>query len=96
MERTYYVYITASVSKVLYVGVTNNLVRRIWEHKQKHVPGFTQKYNVDKLVYFEHTSEVISALEREKQIKAYRREKKTALIAGTNPDWQDLYPKICT
>jgi putative endonuclease len=91
VDRTYYVYITASASKTIYVGVTNNLIRRIWEHKQKLVPGFTEKYNINRLVYFETTSDVLSAIAREKQIKAYRREKKTALIDAMNPEWKDLY-----
>jgi putative endonuclease len=91
VDRTYYVYIAASASKTIYVGVTNNLIRRIWEHKQKLVPGFTEKYNINRLVYFETTSDVLSAIAREKQIKAYRREKKTALINAMNPEWKDLY-----
>ena len=91
MDNDYYVYITASISRVLYIGVTNNLTRRIWEHKQKFVPGFTEKYRVDRLVYYEATPDVLSAIVREKQLKGYRREKKTALIHSMNPQWQDLY-----
>ena len=91
MDNNYYVYITASISRVLYIGVTNNLTRRIWEHKQKLVPGFTEKYRVDRLVYYEATPDVLSAIVREKQLKGYRREKKTVLIHAMNPQWQDLY-----
>ena len=94
MDHTYYVYIAASKSKTIYVGVTNNLVRRIWEHKEKLVPGFTEKYNVNRLVYLETTPEVLAAIAREKQIKGYRREKKTALIDAMNPEWKDLYLEL--
>jgi putative endonuclease len=75
---------------VLYIGVTNNLERRIVEHRQKLTPGFTEKYNVNKLVYFEQTNDVISALGREKQLKKWRREKKNELVNSVNPSWQDL------
>jgi putative endonuclease len=81
----------ASISRVLYIGMTNNLTRRIWEHRQKLVPGFTEKYNVDRLVYYEPTSDVLSAIAREKQLKGYRREKKVSLIATMNSEWKDLY-----
>ena len=91
MGRQYFVYLTASISRVLYVGVTNDLVRRIWEHKEKLVSGFTEKYNVDRLVYYEVAEDVLSAIAREKQIKSYRREKKVALIDAMNPGWKDLY-----
>ena len=74
----------------MYLGVTNDLVRRIYEHKNKLVKGFTEKYNVNKLVYFEETSDVRSALTREKEIKKWRREKKDALVVGVNPEWKDL------
>ncbi|HVL75734.1 MAG TPA: GIY-YIG nuclease family protein [Noviherbaspirillum sp.] len=93
MNRCYYVYITASVSRVLYIGVTNDLVRRIREHKQKRIPGFTRQYNVDRLVYFEQTTDVIAAISREKQLKGWRRDKKTALITEGNPHWDDLYSR---
>ena len=90
-DRQYFVYIlTNKVQSVFYTGVTNDLKRRVWEHKEKLVPGFTAKYNVTQLVYYEETSEVVSAIEREKQIKNYRREKKVALIAQMNPAWKDL------
>ena len=88
----YYVYILTSLhNKVLYTGVTNNLKRRVYEHKNKLVEGFTQKYNVDKLVYFEVFKDVRLALNREKEIKGWLRAKKLALIEGENPNWDDLY-----
>jgi putative endonuclease len=86
----YYVYIMASRSRTLYTGVTGNLERRVFEHKQKLVPGFTIRYKIDRLVYFEVTDDVQAALAREKQIKGWRRGKKLALIESMNPTWQDL------
>lgn len=87
----YYVYLmTNKYHNVLYTGVTNNLERRLWEHKNKTISGFTEKYNVDKLVYFEETTDVTSAIAREKQIKGWLRIKKNALIETINPNWQDL------
>ena len=87
----YYVYfITNWNNKVMYVGVTNNLERRIYEHKNKLVKGFTKKYNINKLVYFEETQDVISAIDREKEIKKWRREKKDQLVNSMNPTWRDL------
>lgn len=77
-------------NKVLYTGVTNNLERRIYEHKNKLVKGFTEKYNVNKLVYFEYTSDVNSAIAREKEIKGWTRQKKNQLVQGVNPLWKDL------
>ncbi len=74
-EKTYYVYITASNSHVIYVGMTNDLCRRVYEHKHKLTDAFTKRYNVDKLVYYEETNDVRLAIEREKQIKKWRREK---------------------
>ncbi|MCA3056377.1 MAG: GIY-YIG nuclease family protein, partial [Rhodocyclaceae bacterium] len=91
MSRTYCVYIVASISRVVYIGVTNNLVRRVYEHKQGLVAGFTKRYQVDRLVYFEETTDVRVAIEREKQLKTWRREKKLALIEIANPSWKDLY-----
>jgi putative endonuclease len=89
--RTYYVYIlTNKYKNVLYIGVTNNLTRRIYEHKHKLVKGFTQKYNCTKLVYFEETSNVISAITREKQLKNWHRDWKMNLVTGFNPNWEDL------
>ncbi len=87
----YYVYILTNWNnRVMYVGVTNNLERRIYEHKNKVLDGFTKKYNVDKLVYFEQTSDIRAAIEREKQIKGWLREKKNALVETVNPEWKDL------
>ena len=88
--KQYYVYIVASRSRTLYAGITNNLERRVYEHKNKLVPGFTAQYNIDRLVYFEQTIDVTSAIAREKEIKAWRREKKVALIERVNPVWRDL------
>ena len=74
----------------MYVGVTNNLERRIYEHRHKLVKGFTEKYNVSRLVYFEETSDIVSAIAREKEIKKWRRGKKNSLVASINPEWKDL------
>ena len=90
-EHRYYVYLlTNKNDKVMYVGVTNNLERRVHEHKTKMVPGFTEKYNVNKLVYFEETHDVLGAIAREKEIKKWRREKKNNLVVAVNPEWKDL------
>ena len=86
----YYVYIMTNEASTLYTGVTNDLTRRVLEHKKKVVPGFTKRYNITKLVYYETTSDVRSALEREKQIKGWLRWKKLALIESVNPDRRDL------
>ena len=87
----YYVYILTNWSNtVLYTGVTNNLERRLCEHKNKSVKGFTEKYNVNKLVYFDSTTDVKAAIAREKQIKGWTRNKKKALIESINPQWNDL------
>jgi putative endonuclease len=77
-------------SKTLYAGVTNDLLRRIYEHKNKMVEGFTKKYNITKLVYYEDTNDVEEAIAREKQIKGWLRKKKIALIESINPEWKDL------
>lgn len=91
MDKTYYVYLLTNWNnKVMYVGVTSNLERRVYEHKNKLVEGFTKKYNIGKLVYFETTNDVMAAIEREKQIKKWRREKKNQLVIGVNPGWKDL------
>jgi putative endonuclease len=79
---------------VIYTGVTNNLNRRVYEHKEKIVVGFTKRYNINKLVYFEVTNDVYSAIQREKQIKAGSRQKKIDLINSTNKEWKDLYNEI--
>ncbi len=90
-SNSYYVYMmTNKTDKVLYTGVTNNLERRLWEHKNKLIEGFTSRYNIIKLVYFEATSDINSAIEREKQIKGWLRSKKNELIESINPDWKDL------
>ena len=87
----YYVYILTNKSnKVLYTGVTNNLERRVYEHKHKLVPGFTEKYNVNKLVYYDLTNDINEAISREKQIKGWTRQKKIDLIETINPEWADL------
>jgi putative endonuclease len=88
--KQYYVYILASRSRNLYVGVTNDLERRVYEHKQKLVPGFTTRYNIDRLVYFEATEDVQSAIAREKQIKGWLRSRKVSLIESVNPTWDDV------
>jgi putative endonuclease len=90
MMADYYVYIMTNHSRTLYTGVTNNLRRRVAEHKSKMIPGFTQRYNINKIVYFEVTNDVYSALTREKQIKGWMRKKKIALIESVNPEWKDL------
>jgi putative endonuclease len=92
LETIYYVYILAnSTGTVLYTGVTNDLLRRVYEHKEALTPSFTSKYKLNVLVYFEETDDVSVALGREKQIKGGSRAKKIALIEGMNPEWRDLY-----
>lgn len=93
-DKHYFVYLMSSISGVLYVGMTNNLLRRVWEHKQGIMDGFTKKYAVKKLVYFEMTQDVNIALQREKQIKKWRREKKLELIKTKNPLMKDLYYEL--
>jgi len=91
-----YVYlVTNKYNNVLYVGVTINLIRRIYEHKNKLVKGFTQKYNVHHLVYYEACPNIIAAIKREKQIKGWSRKKKNDLINSLNPTWKDLYDSLC-
>ena len=95
MNRQYYVYImTNKHNTVLYTGVTNDLRRRAYEHRSGHGGGFTSRYNVNKLVYYETTGSVEAAIAREKQIKAGSRQKKLDLIEGMNPEWQDLYDEL--
>jgi putative endonuclease len=89
-SRTYYVYILTNKSGTLYTGITGNLKKRVWQHKTKEVRGFTQKYNIDRLIYYETFSDVWSAIAREKQIKGWVRRRKVGLIASMNPDWRDL------
>src|SRR5688500_13036708 len=90
MSKEYYVYIMTNRSRALYTGVTNNLKRRVYEHKNKLIEGFTSKYNIQYLVYYESTSSIHAALAREKQIKGWRRARKIALIDSMNPEWKDL------
>ena len=88
---TYYTYILTNWNdKVMYIGMTNNLERRLYEHRHHPADGFTSQYNVNKLVYYESTTDVNAAIAREKQLKGWRREKKNALVETTNPTWQDL------
>ena len=94
-DKTYAVYILSNKNNtVLYTGVTNDLIRRVSEHKLKVVPGFTKQYNVDKLVYVEWFEDAPNAIAREKQIKAGSRKRKEALIASINADWSDLYDTL--
>ena len=86
----YYVYVMANRARTLYTGFTSDLKRRVFEHKQRLMPGFTERYNVTRLVYYEATSDVHSAIAREKQIKGWLRSKKVALIESVNPSWDDL------
>ena len=88
--KHYYVYILTNHSQTLYTGVTNDLQRRMYEHKHYLVEGFTSKYHITRLAYFEETSDVYAAIEREKQIKSWVRAKKMALIESINPEWRDL------
>lgn len=90
MNKEYYVYIMTNKSRTLYTGVTNNLMRRVYEHKNKLVPGFTSKYNIQFLVYYEAGNDINAAIAREKQIKGWLRSKKIALIDSMNPKWKDL------
>ena len=95
-EKVFWVYITASARNgTLYIGVTSDLVKRIWQHKNKIFEGFTTEYGVDKLMWFEQHANAESAITREKQLKKWRRAWKIELIQRTNPGWQDLYDGIC-
>ena len=90
-EKTCYIYLMTNWNhRVMYVGVTNDLVRRVYEHKNKLMEGFTSRYNINKLVYFEDTRDIHAALAREKEIKQWRRVKKDALVQALNSDWRDL------
>jgi putative endonuclease len=93
-QRCYFVYILASLSGTLYVGLTDDLRKRVLEHKAGTFDGFTKKYNVNRLMYFETISTSKAAELREEQIKKYRREKKIALFLKSNPEWRDLSPEI--
>lgn len=90
-DQSYYIYIVTNINKTLYIGMTNNLERRIKEHRFGLCDGFTKKYKIYKLIYFEQFTDVKYAIHREKEIKKWRREKKVILIEKMNPDWRDLY-----
>ena len=93
--KSYYVYILASKRNgTLYVGITNDLIRRVYEHKNDVVEGFTKRHQVHNLVYFEQTNDAVSALTREKQLKKWNRWWKIRLIEESNPDWNDLYDSL--
>jgi len=92
--KTYHVYIMASASRVLYIGVTGNLLRRIREHKEMRIPGFTARYHVTELVYFEAFGDIRVAIAREKQIKGWLRARKIALIESFNPTWRNLAAEL--
>jgi putative endonuclease len=92
--KHYFIYILSSKNKVLYVGMTDNLARRIYEHKQRLVEGFTKEYNVDRLVYYEILPDLKSVVKREKQLKNWHREWKINLIESMNKGWKDLYSEI--
>ncbi len=97
MDRTYYTYIvTNKWNRVLYTGVTGDLVKRIYQHREKLAQGFASHYNIDKLVYFETFNDPLTAIEREKQLKAGSRNKKIKLIEQLNPEWKDLFPEIAS
>ena len=88
--QKYYVYILNSPTGTLYVGMTNDLERRIYQHKHELIDGFTKKYNITRLAYFEETTDVNAAIQREKEIKGWRRSKKISLVKSMNPTWKDL------
>jgi putative endonuclease len=89
-EYRFYTYILGSISGTLYIGMTNNIEKRVWQHRHHEFPGFTAKYGVDRLFYVESFDDVRNAINREKQLKGWRREKKIALIETLNPKWEDL------
>ena len=96
MRKQYYVYVLASKRNgTIYIGITSNLIQRVWQHKEKFIVGFTKKYNVNKLVYFEADDDVEQAILREKRLKNWRRKWKVDLIEESNPDWKDLYNDLC-
>jgi putative endonuclease len=97
MTKSYFVYILASKKNgTLYTGVTGDLLKRVYQHKERLVPGFTSKYNVHMLVYYEKYSDICSAIEREKRLKKWNRQWKINLIESVNPDWKDLYNGLHT
>ncbi len=89
-RRHFYVYLLANEARMLYVGVTNNLERRLSEHKHKLIPGYPRRYNLDRLLYYEEYTYVVDAIAREKQLKGWLRRRKVELIEAENPDWLDL------
>ena len=91
--RAYFVYILSSRFKTLYIGVTNDLARRLAQHRERRAGTYTPRYRIDRLVYLEQFDSPTTAIDREKELKGWRREKKVALIDASNPDWSDLYPK---
>jgi putative endonuclease len=90
VEKTYCVYIMSKVSRMVYTGVINDLEARVFEHKPKRIPGYTQRYNLFKLIYFEAFGDIRDAVRREKQLKGWLRSKKVSLIESVNPRWKDL------
>jgi putative endonuclease len=95
MNKQYYIYILANErNTVLYTGVTGDLTRRVYQHREKLVEGFTKRYHVTKLIYYEETQDAVAAIEREKQIKGWSRKRKVELVNSFNPDWDDLYEGI--
>ena len=88
--KSYYVYVMTNSTRTLYTGVTNNLERRVYEHKHKIIPGFTSKYNINRLIYYEETNSIHVAIAREKEIKSWLRRRKVELIESKNPQWRDL------
>jgi len=94
MNKQYYVYILSNKNNTLYIGVTSNLVKRIYEHRNDLVAGFTNKYKVHKLIYFEIVNDIKTAIQREKQLKNWHRQWKIDLIKSKNPNWKDLYNSI--
>jgi putative endonuclease len=93
-KEEYFVYIISSLNKTLYIGITNDLKRRIWEHKLGLAEGFSKKYQIKYLVYYEILNDSYNVITREKQLKKWRREKKIKLIESVNPEWKDLYFNI--
>ena len=93
-QRMFYIYILASIQRTLYIGVTNDLRRRVYEHKTGAIEGFTARYRVNRLVYFEVAEDAQGAIRREKQLKGWVRRRKLELIEATNPEWEDLADRI--
>jgi putative endonuclease len=95
MDRYYFVYIvTNKKNGTLYTGITNNLIKRVWQHKEKQIEGFTERYNLDMLVYYEIYKDPETAIKREKRLKFYQRQWKINIIEESNPEWRDLYSDI--